>query len=67
MTKTHDVPETTLGDRLHTLAEAGIASIPVVGAAASELFTVILVPPLEKRRVERKVVANRVFQMEHQH
>lgn len=52
MTKTHDVPDATLGDRLHTLAKAGIASIPVVGAAASELFTVILAPPLEKRRVE---------------
>ena len=39
MTKTHDVPEATLEDRLHTLAKAGIASIPVVGAAASELFT----------------------------
>ena len=52
MTKTHDVPEATLGDRLHTLAKAGIASIPVIGAAASELFTVTLAPPLEKRRVE---------------
>ena len=52
MTKTHDVPEATLGDRLHTLAKAGIASIPLIGAAASELFTVILAPPLEKRRVE---------------
>lgn len=52
MAKNHDVPEATLGDRLHTLAKAGIASIPVVGAAASELFTVILAPPLEKRRVE---------------
>ena len=52
MTKTHEVPEATLEDRLHTLAKAGIASIPIVGAAASELFTVILAPPLEKRRVE---------------
>ena len=51
MMKTHEVPEATLGDRLHTLAKTGIASIPVIGAAASELFTVILSPPLEKRRV----------------
>ena len=49
MTKTHNIPEATLEDRLHTLAKAGIASIPVVGAAASELFTVILAPPLETR------------------
>ena len=52
MTKTHEVPEATLKDRLHTLAKAGITSIPLVGAAASELFTVILASPLEKRRVE---------------
>ena len=52
MTKTHEIPEATLEDRLHTFVKAGIASIPVVGAAASELFTVILAPPLEKRRVE---------------
>lgn len=49
--KTHGVPEATLGDQLHKLAKARTASIPVVGAAASELFTVILAPPLEKRRV----------------
>ncbi|MYA68656.1 hypothetical protein F4141_21765 [Candidatus Poribacteria bacterium] len=52
MTKTDDIPEATLEDRLHTLAKAGIASIPVVGAAASELFAVILASPLEKRRIE---------------
>ena len=52
MTKPHEIPEATLEDGLHTLATAGIASIPIVGAAASELFTVILASPLEKRRVE---------------
>ena len=52
MKKAHDIPEATLKDRLHTLAKAGIGSIPIVGAAASELFTVILAAPLEKRRVE---------------
>ena len=51
MTKTHDVPEATLTDRLHTLAKAGIASIPVAGAAAAELFAAIITPPLETRRV----------------
>ena len=37
---------------MHTFAKAVIGSIPLLGAAASELFTVILAPPLEKRRVE---------------
>lgn len=65
MTKPHEVPEVTLGDRLHTLAKAGIASIPGVGAAASELFTVILAPPLEKRRVEwMNNVAERLKELE---
>ena len=52
MTKTHDIPEATLEDRLHTLAKAGIGSIFLLGAAASELFTLLLASPLEKRRVE---------------
>lgn len=65
MTKTHEVPEATLEDQLHTLAKAGIASIPGVGAAASELFTVILTPPLEKRRVEwMNDVAERLKELE---
>ena len=65
MTKTHEVPEATLEDRLHTLAKAGIASIPVAGAAASELFTIILAPPLEKRRVEwMNDVAERLKELE---
>lgn len=65
MTKTKEGPEATLEDRLHTLVKAGIASIPVVGAAASELFTVILAPPLEKRRVEwMNDVAERLKELE---
>ncbi len=65
MTKPHEAPEVTLKDRLHTLAKAGIASIPVVGTAASELFTVILAPPLEKRRVEwMNDVAERLKELE---
>lgn len=52
MTKNHDVPEATRGDQLHTFAKAVIGSIPLLGAAASELFTLLLAPPLEKRRVE---------------
>lgn len=51
MTKTHDVPTATLKDKLHTLAKAGISAIPVVGGSATELFNVIIAPPLETRRV----------------
>lgn len=34
----------------YTLAKAGIASIPIVGAAAAEILPLIITPPIEKRR-----------------
>jgi hypothetical protein len=48
----YEPPETTTGDKAHTLAKAGLASIPVVGGAAAELFSALVTPPLEKRRRE---------------
>lgn len=52
MTKTHDAPTATTGDRLHTTAKALVSLIPVLGAPAAELFNTLIVPPLEKRRVD---------------
>ncbi len=43
-------PTTTTADVAHTAARAAIGSIPVVGAAATELFNTIVTPPLEQRR-----------------
>lgn len=40
----------TNGDVVYTIAKAGISSIPIVGSAASEIFSAILTPPLTKRR-----------------
>lgn len=37
-------------DILYSLTKAGIGSIPIVGAAASELLQLIITPPIEKRR-----------------
>lgn len=37
-------------DILYSLTKAGIGSIPIVGAAASELLQLIVTPPIEKRR-----------------
>jgi hypothetical protein len=45
-------PASSLGDKAHALAKAGIGSIPLVGAAATELFQMLLAPPLERRRQE---------------
>ncbi|WP_346854884.1 hypothetical protein [uncultured Draconibacterium sp.] len=39
-------------DITYSLTKAGLGSIPVVGAAASELLGLIVTPPLEKRRSE---------------
>lgn len=40
----------TGGDVAHTIAKAGLSLIPVVGGAASEILSAIIVPPLSKRR-----------------
>src|SRR5687768_411257 len=42
----------TAGDDVYAAVTAGRASIPVGGGAASELFAVVITPPLEKRRDE---------------
>lgn len=46
----YDPPQNSIGDHAHTLARAGVGSLPVIGAAATELFQKLIVPPLEKRR-----------------
>jgi hypothetical protein len=60
-------PEASLGDHAHTLARAGVGSIPLAGAAATELFQKLIAPPLEKRRQEwMKSVAVGLRQLEEQ-
>lgn len=48
--QTYDVPKESIGDHLHAVARAGLGSIPIVGAAATELFQKLLGPPFERRR-----------------
>jgi hypothetical protein len=45
-------PEENYGDTLHTLARAGISLIPYIGGPAAELFSLIITPPIDKRRHE---------------
>lgn len=45
-------PKADPGDHVHTLARAGISSLPYVGGAAVELFQMLVTPPLERRRLE---------------
>jgi hypothetical protein len=39
-------------DIAYAVAKAGLGSIPIIGAAASELLQLIVTPPIEKRRKE---------------
>jgi hypothetical protein len=48
--KKYVVPKSSAADRAYTLVRAGLGSIQVVGAAAAELFGLIVASPLEKRR-----------------
>ena len=45
-------PEAGKRDVVHTIARAGISSIPVIGGAGVELFNYVISPPLERRRQE---------------
>jgi hypothetical protein len=47
-----DKPKTGVGDVAHAVAKAGLGYIPIVGAAATELFSLIITPPITKRRDE---------------
>lgn len=40
----------TGGDIAHAIAKAGISGIPVIGGPVAEIFSLIIVPPLSKRR-----------------
>ena len=43
-------PTSSAGDKAHALARAATGSIPLVGAKETELFQMLIAPPLERRR-----------------
>lgn len=45
-------PKSSIGDKVHALARAGLSAIPLLGGASVELFQAVIQPPLEKRRIE---------------
>jgi hypothetical protein len=47
-----DIDKTSKGDILYAAVKAGLGSIPVLGSAATELFGLVVTPPLDKRRQE---------------
>lgn len=44
-------PEAGKSDAAHAAARAGLSAIPFAGGAAVELFSAVVQPPLEKRRI----------------
>lgn len=59
------VPKASAGDVGYAVAKAAIGSIPVLGAAGSEIFSHLLSRPLEKRRDSwMEEVAERLRQLE---
>jgi hypothetical protein len=47
-----DFPKSSKGDLGHVLIKAGLNLVPVIGGTASELFGLVIAPPLAKRRDE---------------
>jgi len=47
-----DYPEKTLTDAAHSVARAVLGSVPIVGAAATELFNYVIAEPVSERREE---------------
>lgn len=47
-----DINKTTAKDALYAATKAALGSIPLLGSAASELFGLVITPPLEKRRLQ---------------
>ena len=45
-------PKAGVGDYAHTLARAGLSTIPVVGRAIKEFFNTLIAPPLQKHLIE---------------
>ncbi len=60
-----DINKLGKDDIAHTAAKVALGFIPVIGSAASELFSLIITPPLEKRRAEwMNDIATRLKELE---
>jgi hypothetical protein len=61
----YKTPKKKPSDAAYAVVKAGISSLPIVGAAASELLGLIVSPPLEKRRSEwMEMVGNGLIELE---
>jgi len=49
---TDKINKKTKGDVAHSLTKGGLGAIPIIGSLATEIFGLIVTPPVEKRRAE---------------
>ncbi|MFD1772061.1 hypothetical protein [Sphingobacterium suaedae] len=62
-----DINKTTAKDVTYAAAKAILGSIPVVGGAATELFGLVVTPPVEKRRQQwMEAVAGKLAELDQQ-
>ena len=50
--KNNKPPKETAADIVHSIVRAGLGAIPFGGTAAIEIFSKVILPPIEKRRYE---------------
>ena len=59
------VPEESEKDLVHSAAKGLLDSLPVLGGVATELFSYVIAPPIEKRKIEwMNEVASRIKMLE---
>jgi hypothetical protein len=62
---TEDFNKTTGKDIAHAITKGGLGAIPIVGSLATEIFSLVVTPPLEKRRADwMNDVAERLNKLE---
>jgi hypothetical protein len=58
-------PKVGKADVAHALAKGAISAVPLIGAPAAELFSLVVTPPLERRRAEWvNAIAERLKELE---
>jgi hypothetical protein len=58
-------PKKSSGDYAHAIIKGSLSEIPLIGGTASEIFNLILAPPLEKRREKwLEEIWNRLLKLE---
>jgi len=58
-------PKKSSGDYAHAIIKGSLSEIPLIGGTASEIFNLILTPPLEKRREKwLEEIWNRLLKLE---